>query len=304
VRIERHGASEDAVRRALEDFASRIGREIGLRQRAGREGTGWGIIATEFLDYVGARSLEDPDLSTEDVALALGSAAEAALAAVVLDAYRRRATRVFIPYTGSRVTYEGPDADDTADSRLHLDDWLRALYLSVVCGRAADTAQTFLRTARAVRSGRGPERGARPAMAQVHGMLGYLYGRFPDSAEPAARADVRDRLDMLVGDPDRTEELGGPARRRLAQVAALRALAAGDREAFERELAGLLSVHRDTAGGRPCELLPLDAIALAALATRREGWRLRIDSGYLPSTLVNGLPAAARPSPGGRPRPR
>jgi hypothetical protein len=127
---------------------------VPVRRRAGREGAGWEIIATEFLDYGGARSLEDPDLSTEDVAVALGSAAEAALAAVVLDAYRHKATSVFIPYTGSRVIYEGSDTDDTADSLLHLDDWLRALV-------------------------------------------------------------------------------------------------AGDREAFERELAVLLSVHRDHAGGRP-----------------------------------------------------
>ncbi|MEU8782565.1 Imm49 family immunity protein [Streptomyces sp. NPDC048637] len=71
----------------------------------------------------------------------------------------------------------------------------------------------------------------------------------------------------------------------------LRALAAGDREAFDTGLTDLLvslSEQRGPGAG-PRSLLPLLPIALAALAYRGPGWAPAVDTDYLPRALVTGF---------------
>ncbi|MFJ9596838.1 Imm49 family immunity protein [Streptomyces virginiae] len=62
-----------------------------------------------------------------------------------------------------------------------------------------------------------------------------------------------------------------------------------DQSAFERALRDRLEEHRATVGEdpEPRTLLPLGAIALAALAVQVHGWNLRTTSGYLPAALLN-----------------
>lgn len=74
----------------------------------------------------------------------------------------------------------------------------------------------------------------------------------------------------------------------------LRILLRDDQSAFEHALRDRLEEHRATVGEDPAprSLLPLDAIALAALAVQVHGWSLQTTSGYLPAALLN-APAAS-----------
>lgn len=74
----------------------------------------------------------------------------------------------------------------------------------------------------------------------------------------------------------------------------LRILLRDDQGAFERALHERLAEHRAGAGedSAPRSLLPLRAIALAALAVQVHGWDLEIESSYLPGSLPN-TPAPA-----------
>ncbi|MFJ9692080.1 Imm49 family immunity protein [Kitasatospora sp. NPDC101183] len=69
----------------------------------------------------------------------------------------------------------------------------------------------------------------------------------------------------------------------------LRAVLAGDREAYGAGLAALLP-WRDGRGGEPgpASLLPRPPLALAAIAHRRRGWLPGIGTDHLPHALVTG----------------
>jgi hypothetical protein len=68
----------------------------------------------------------------------------------------------------------------------------------------------------------------------------------------------------------------------------LRVLLNDDQRAFEQALRERLIAHRDRVGPDPVprSLLPVGAIALAALAQLAHGWQLRTRSPYLPHALI------------------
>lgn len=79
MQIERHHVGQAAVSAAREDFTNRIGGQVRSMSRAGRMTTcEWQSIAEEFLDYLGALSVETPDLNTPEAKAALKDACEAA----------------------------------------------------------------------------------------------------------------------------------------------------------------------------------------------------------------------------------
>ncbi|MFE0046651.1 immunity 49 family protein [Streptomyces albireticuli] len=287
--IARHSVGESGVTEAITDFASRIGRQVGLMQHSpGRDTFGWEMIADEFLDYVGALSLTDPGLRGKDAEAALRSAAAAALGVVTVGVYRWESVSVFIDYVNFGLTYGSAD-----DPEVSLDetDWLRALHLAVICDSYATEAVTFGETAGSLPSGAGEPLWVRAAVGQAYGLLTYLRGYDLEDrygAEPRTRAEAAGRIDVLLS------ELAADGNRNLGRVAgltAVHALLTGDENAFGDALARLLTAHRAVVGASaaPRNLLPLDAIALAALAFRREGWPPAVESGYLPAALVTGV---------------
>ncbi|UQI49082.1 immunity 49 family protein [Streptomyces sp. HU2014] len=288
--IARHSVGESRAAEAVEDFASRIGRQVDLMQHSpGRDTFGWEMIAEEFLDYVGALSLTDPELRGKDAEAALRSAGAAALGVVTVGVYQWESVNVFVDYVNFGLTY-GPAGDPEVS--LDETDWLRALDLAVICDRYTAEAVTFGETARYLPSGPGHPLWERAATGQAHGMLTYLRGydldEDWDGAEPRTRAEAAGRIDALLSE---LAADGNRNRARVAGLTAVRALLTGDENAFGAALARLLTAHRDVAGGSasPRGLLPLDAIALAALAHRREGWPPAVASGYLPAALVTGV---------------
>ncbi|MEU4262220.1 hypothetical protein ACYCCF_26045 [Streptomyces argenteolus] len=82
MRIERHQVGGAVVSAAREDFTNRIGGQVRSMSRAGRMATyEWQAIAEEFLDHLGALSVETPGLGTPEAKAALKDASEAAAGA-------------------------------------------------------------------------------------------------------------------------------------------------------------------------------------------------------------------------------
>ncbi|MGY0489419.1 immunity 49 family protein [Streptomyces sp. WG-D5] len=69
----------------------------------------------------------------------------------------------------------------------------------------------------------------------------------------------------------------------------LRILLRDEQAGFEHALRERLEQHRAGVGDDPAprSLLPMGAIALAALAVQVQGWTLHLTSGYLPAALLN-----------------
>ncbi|MEJ8672582.1 Imm49 family immunity protein [Streptomyces sp. MS1.AVA.1] len=107
----------------------------------------------------------------------------------------------------------------------------------------------------------------------VHGPVpGALPGPVPlRKPDAEARARAAGQLDA-GGTPTPDQRL-------------LRVLLDDDQVTFERALEERLVAHREHTGSDPAprSLLPVGAVALAALASLAHGWQLSVRSGYLPN---------------------
>ena len=327
MRIERHDVDATALAAAEAGFAERIAGDVHRMRHDEHPARGWWSVAGAFLDYLGAQSLRSPALEGKDAQAALGSAAAAALAALELTLFPGRPVDVFIDYAGVGVSYGGEfercdaRARRQEDGHIHTGAWLDGLYLAVLAQVSDHNADTF--TAGAV-PWRGHE--GRADVALVHALMAYVFAHEEASGGAPTPGPVRDvekcaLIDMVVATLGEGDDLPGHR----AALATLRALAVGDENNFVRCLAAQLEQHRGralsgtggvpdvtgdlgvtegpgvtgdmgAAGGRaaPRGLLPLDAMALMALAHRRQGWGAGIESGYLPRAVVTGF-APARP---------
>ncbi|MET9359697.1 Imm49 family immunity protein [Streptomyces sp. NPDC006632] len=321
MRIERHQVGAAALATAEADFAERIAGDVHRMRHEEHPASGWRALAGVFLDYLGARSLARPELGGKDARVALGSAAAAAVGALESTRFPGRPLDVFIAYAGAGVTYcgefervvegeEGQEGEEGEEGEqgevrgarsvrgrripmVRSYEWLDGLYLAVLAQAADRAADLFVDSAPPWRGNEG-----RADVALVHALMAYVFGREEGPAAVASPGPVRAiekcaLIDMVVATLGEGDDWPGHR----AVLHTLRALAAGDEESFTRCLAAQLKQHRDRCAGRtaaPRSLLPLDAMALMALAHRRHGWPVRIDSGYLPRAVVTGF---APPAP-------
>ncbi|MEU9160662.1 Imm49 family immunity protein [Streptomyces sp. NPDC048424] len=279
-----------AVSAAREDFTNRIGRQVHSMSRAGRMATyEWQSIADEFLDYLGALSVETPDLDTAEAKAALKDASEAAAGAVAYAAYHPHCTfNVFLEYVNFGMSYD--PGDDAPEESVTPVEWIDALCLSVLRDKTKWHGEQFTFARRKF----AEQAKGTPIGELATGMTAVVLddagdGEYPPSAQAklAAVDAALERIRTRVG------ETGEPLLDRpdSAALQALRALAAEDRDAFDAALAGLLTRHAalHCSTTSPSSLLPLVPLALAAIAYRTLGWAPAVSSDYLPHALVTGF---------------
>ncbi|MFJ5546312.1 Imm49 family immunity protein [Streptomyces sp. NPDC093225] len=279
-----------AVSAAREDFTNRIGRQVHSMSRAGRMATyEWQSIADKFLDYLGALSVETPDLDTPEAKAALKDASEAAVGAVAYAAYHPHCTfNVFLEYVNFGVSYD--PGDDAPEETVTPGEWIDALCLSVLRDKVKWHGEEFTFARRKF----AEQAKGTPAGELATGLTAVVLddagdGEYPASAR-AKLAALDAALDRIRA---RAEQTGEPLLDPPDSLAlrTLRALTTEDRESFDAALADLLTMHAALHGptATPSTLLPLIPIALAALAYRTLGWAPSVHTDYLPHALVTGF---------------
>ncbi|MFD3326832.1 Imm49 family immunity protein [Streptomyces sp. NPDC058701] len=288
MRIERHQVSAAVISAAREDFTNRIGGEVRSMSRGGRMATyEWQAIAEEFLGYLGALSVETPDLDTPEARAALKDASEAAAGAVAYAAYHPHCSfHVFLEYVNFGMSYD--PGDDAPEEGITTGEWIDALCLTVLRDKAAFHGEAF-HFARQKFAARAQ---GTPAGELATGLAALVLDDTGDDGEypPSARARLAAVDAALDRVRTRDTETGRPLLERPdgAALHAVRALVAEDRKAFEGALAGLLAGHAAQQGPAASArtLLPLVPIALAALAYRTLGWAPAVSTDYLPHALI------------------
>ncbi|WP_189390077.1 immunity 49 family protein [Streptomyces sp. SDr-06] len=295
MRIERHQVGGAAVSAACEDFPNRIGGKVHSLSRADRMTTyAWRMIAEEFLDYLGALSVETPDLDTPEAKAVLKDACEAAVGAVAYAAYHPHCGfQVFLEYVNFGMGYD-PGEDGPVES-IAPGEWIDALCLAVLRDKATWHGEAFhFAREKFVAQAKGT-----PGGELATGLTAVVLDYTGDDEEypPSARA----KLAVVDAALDRVRagaaQTGMPLLERPDGVAlhALRALVVEDRKAFEAALVDLLVMHSTSHGpaASPRSLLPLVPIALAGLAYRTLGWEPTVRTGYLPHALITGFQGRA-----------
>ncbi|MER6746678.1 immunity 49 family protein [Streptomyces fungicidicus] len=291
MRIERHQVGGAVVSAAREDFVNRIGRQIRSMSKAGRMSTyEWQSIAEEFIDYLGALSVETPGLDTPEAKAVLKDASEAAAGAVAYAAYHPHCSfQVFLEYVNFGMGYD-PGEDAPAES-VTPGEWIDALCLAVLQDKAKWHGEAF----HFARQKFAERAQGTPAGELATGLMALVLDDTGDDEEypPSAQAKLA-ALDAALNRLRlRADETGQNLLDRPDGEAlkALRALAAADRAAFDSALAGLLIAHTTLhgPGASPRSLLPLVPIALAALAHRIHDWAPAVHTHYLPHALVTGF---------------
>ncbi|MEV6330173.1 Imm49 family immunity protein [Streptomyces sp. NPDC051909] len=279
------------VSAAREDFTNRIGGQVRSMSRGGRMTTyEWQSIADEFLDYLGALSVETPDLDTPEARAALKDASEAAAGAVAYAAYHPHCSfQIFLDYVNFGMSYD-PGEDAPAES-VTPGEWIDALCLSVLRDKAKWHGEAF----HFAREKFAERAQGTPLGELATGLTAVVMDDTGDEEEypPSARAKLAAVDAALDRVRTRAGETGEPLLDdpHSASLRTLRALAAEDQAAFDAALADLLvgysALHGPSAA--PRSLLPLVPIALAALAYRTLGWVPAVRTDYLPYALVTGF---------------
>ncbi|MFE2140293.1 immunity 49 family protein [Streptomyces sp. NPDC059456] len=282
---------EAVVSAAREDFTNRIGGQIRSMSRADRMTTyEWQSIADEFLDYLGALSVETPGLGTSEAMAALKDASEAAAGAVAYAAYHPHCSfHVFLDYVNFGMSYD--PGDDAPAESVTTGEWIDALCLAVL----RDKAKWHGEALHFARQKFAEQAQGTPAGELVTGLTAVVLDDTGDDEEypPSAQAKLAAIDAGLDRIRTRAAETGESLLDRpdSAALRALRTLVVEDREAFDAALADLLVGHaaRQGPAASPSSLLPLVPIALAALAYRTLGWAPAVRTDYLPHALVTGF---------------
>ncbi|MEU8034188.1 immunity 49 family protein [Streptomyces sp. NPDC049099] len=282
---------EAVVSAAREDFTNRIGGQVRSMSRGGRMATyEWQSIADEFLDYLGALSVETPGLDTPEAKAALKDASEAAVGAVAYAAYHPHCSfQVFLEYVNFGMSYD--PGEDAPEESVTPGEWIDALCLTILRDKAKWHGEAF----HFARQKFAEQAQGTPVGELATGLMAVVLDDTGDDEEypPSAQAKLAAVDAALDRVRTRAQETGEPLLDRPGSTAlyTLRALTAEDPEAFDAALADLLTRHTTLHGpaASPSSLLPLVPIALAALAYRTLGWAPAVRTDYLPHALVTGF---------------
>ncbi|MEV7614972.1 immunity 49 family protein [Streptomyces sp. NPDC089799] len=262
------------------------------------------LMRDELLDHVAARAATEPGLDGTARA-ALVTAAECSLGLLGVGCFPDGDQELFFPVVDETITTMDMSFGDLVRDAPTAATWLDAFRLCLVSGLVWEWMRVIgllLREdyAPAVRDGVPYSRFdsvSDPAdLAAMDALCGYLTPasghlpgswptvtlRKPDSGERAESARKLDAAGPLTPD------------HRL-----LRVLLDDDRAAFEDALAARLAEHREALGAEPAPrtLLPLGALAAAALAVQVHGWEPAVRSDYLPAALLGSPDALRRGTP-------
>ncbi|MDB1088753.1 immunity 49 family protein [Streptomyces sp. ACA25] len=295
-----HRVEEHRIARALEDIWSRsFAQWHGVRYGDGLLNELL-ILADDLVDHVAACSTQDPTLSGASEQLALRTAAECALGVLTIGCFPGGDFGVPFPLIDEELTSEDMDLTDAVDLAPTARTWVDAFRLCVVSGVLGEWKRAI---------GLVMRKDYAPAIHK-----GLPYSRLTSVSDPAELVEMdvlcryltpspghlpRDWPVVTVRKPDGDERR--EAARCLDALSALtpdqlllRVLLEDDQPAFEQALAGRLVQHREgaSADAAPRSLLPLGALAPAALAVQVHGWQLHLRSGYLPHGLLHALDKA------------
>ena len=293
-----HQISEQRLTEALDDID---GRAFGWWHRMRYDSASQKnmlAMRDELLDHVAARTVADPALD-ESSRTVLLTAAECSLGVMSVGCYPNGDQEIAFPLVGEKLSSENIAFVDIVKEAPTARTWLDTFEICTVSGLVWEWKRVIgllLRGDFAPTIHDGVPYSSHtsvsdPAdLAAMDALCGYLTeesGHLP-----------RDWPTVPLRKPDADER--AEAARRLDEVGPLtpdqrllRELLDDDQYTFEQSLAARLVEHRESLGPDPAPrtLLPLGALALAALAVQVHGWELGVRSGYIPHGML-GSPEA------------
>lgn len=303
--IARHVVDPERITAALDDIGKRTARrwyalDGDLPLASVRE------MRDALLDHVAAQSMTDAAFLTAQTRTVLRTAAEFTFGYLELGVFPGGDFELLCPLFNTKVTSDDLRFDEYINFESSVDEaptaqsWVDAFALCLISGTVREWKRAIglmLRgdLAHEIRAGvpysRLESRSEPADLAQMDALCSYLTeatGHLP-----------RDWPTVVLRKPS-AEELAEAARgldehRMLSpDQRLLRILLDDDQPAFERAVTDHLSEYRKNvpADAAPRTLLPLHAIAVAALAVQVHGWELTVRSDYLPSQLLNAADGA------------
>ncbi|MDQ8705185.1 immunity 49 family protein [Streptomyces sp. LHD-70] len=294
--VSRHEVDERLMARALDGIKDRtLNHWYGLRYGSPSL-RNVAVLRDELLDHVAA-SVQDDGSLAGPWRRVLETAAECALGILSVGCYPDGDQEIRLPLLGEEIS---TDDDEVEFGDLMVSQapttatWVEAFSLCLVSGLILEWRRVI-----------GPL-----LQDEYAGEIrsGVPYSELESRSEPAGLAEM-DALSLYLApatghrpsDWPRVPLREPTAEERVAAAGQLdasgplspdqqllRVLLDDDQQAFEQALAARLVRHRESVGSDPAprSLLPLGALAPAALAVQVHGWELGVSSGYLPYDLL------------------
>ncbi|MFF3286332.1 immunity 49 family protein [Streptomyces sp. NPDC003023] len=304
--VTHHEVSGHRMAQALDDISRRTRRRWHRMRYDDPSSENLQEMRDELLDHVAARTVEAPELDKSSHS-ALLTAAECSLGVLSVGCFPDGDQEIVFPLIGEKLSSDDIAFGDVVEQAPTARTWADAFAMCVVSGLVWEWQRVvglLLRGdyAPAIRDGvpySGHASTSDPAdLAVMDALCGYLTranGHLPRDwptvplckPGPDERAEAARQLDA-VGSLTADQRL-------------VRVLLDDDRPAFAQALVARLVEHRESLGSDPAPrtLLPLAALALAALAVQVHGWELDVRSAYLPHGML-GSPEALRRAADGR----
>ncbi|WP_217242186.1 immunity 49 family protein [Streptomyces sp. AC555_RSS877] len=302
--VTRHKVSAQHIAQALDDISWRTRRRWHWMRYDDPSPEKLQEMRDELLDYVAARTMAGPALE-ESSRAALRTAAECSLGVLSVGCFPNGDQEILFPLIDEHLSSESIAFEDVVEQAPTAQTWLDAFALCLVSGLLWDRQRVIgllLRSdyAPTIRDGVPYSKltsTSDPAdLAAMNALCLYLTeasGHLPHDWPTVTlrKPDTDERAEAA-----RQLDVAGPL---TADHCLLRVLLDDDQHAFEQALVARLIEHRASVVSDPAPrtLLPVDALALAALAVQVHGWELSVQSGYLPHGML-GSPEALRRAAG------